>query len=435
MNPLSQIEVYCDEDADVQLFKRLRNLSTILSKIPNANINTYPQSAAARKISKYNKIFPLFAFDRPDYILTLASVPILVVEVTEHAYTGDNGLQRFVRVASAAENKVPFIYFGPIARVRDDELDLADDVSLLSKRRLTSDFFEGMLALHNFYKVPMIFTEWITAHNGKVEKLPLSSTDLEFSKVYGNLCLLITAIINLASDGSGKEAVSAANLITETQKNLLRLAGKKNTRDSDVKFELNRDRTIQLITAPQRILEYLDDYFFKGKPDKLLALFAIQNSRCDRILFNDGVISDKAEVASLFSKISSLDPFRNGAYIYFSGYKWRSDPHCGVAINIYYRKCFSARLPLILFYPRISIDPSTTQGLLNEIRNTQKLQNLFKERYQSDFVEKYRTTVSSDSLYSTWIGSTKQGRIFLRYCSLIVCNDGIVVGEPFLRLL
>ena len=346
MGLLNQIEVFCDEDADVKLFKRLKGLSSILNNIPDENIAKYPQISAAVNNRTYDKIFPLFAFDRPDYIFTLAGKPILVVEVTEHAYTGDNGLQRFVRVASAAENKVPFIYFGPIARVRDDELDLSNDVSTLSKRSLTSDFFEGMATLHTLYKVPMLFTEWITARNGKVKKVPLTSTDSKFMGVYGDLCSLMAAIINLARNGKNGTADSAA-LLVKSQAQLLDLANIKNTRHSDVKFALNRTKTIELIRNPQQILQYMSDYFFKGKPDKLLALYALRNSQLKNILLKDRIVSDETEISSFIKKICSADIFQEGAYVYFSGYKWRSDPHCGVAINIYYRECKVNKLTLV----------------------------------------------------------------------------------------
>lgn len=52
-------------------------------------------------------------YDRPDIILTDNSRIILVLERTIEVPTGHNVGQRFARLASAAEHRVPLVYFGP----------------------------------------------------------------------------------------------------------------------------------------------------------------------------------------------------------------------------------------------------------------------------------------------------------------------------------
>ena len=55
----------------------------------------------------------ILAYDRPDIILLDGDAPILVVEETVEVPSGHNVGQRFARIAAAAENGVPSVYFGP----------------------------------------------------------------------------------------------------------------------------------------------------------------------------------------------------------------------------------------------------------------------------------------------------------------------------------
>ena len=116
--------VLCDGESDAELFKKIRLCHPELRRIPAGQITTYDQARFEGDDTPLRRaVQPLHIDDRPDFIFCYRDRPILIVEMTEHAYTGDNGLQRFARCAVAAENRLPFIYFGPLRRVRDDELD------------------------------------------------------------------------------------------------------------------------------------------------------------------------------------------------------------------------------------------------------------------------------------------------------------------------
>ncbi|GFE57406.1 hypothetical protein [Geobacter sp. AOG1] len=428
----NDVVVYCDEPADQKLFISFQEIAPILKNIPRTNIKVYPQAPSAIKISEYNNLISLFKYDRPDLIFARNGIPLLVVELTEHAYTGDNGLQRFVRVASAAENSVPFIYFGPLARVRDDELDKAEDVSKLSKRSLTSDFFEGMAALHKHYGSYQLYSEWATASNGKVIKTTLSNRD-DFTSVYKHLCDLIVAILD--SNHSGNKS-KYHELLQNNQAELLRLSGVKNTKFSDVKFELSSAEAKQIILNPHIVLSRMGDYFHKGKPDKLLALYALRTSNFKHVYIMGKTYKFNPIKDTMLDKLFLLKQMNNKSLCYFSGYKWRSDPHCGVAVNLFARYCLPSKSfkPLILFYPRVSISNEKSAQLIKETKEAAFIQ-LFKDRYGKDFKEKLVQTTSSSDLYHSWVASTKQGRIFSHYCSIIVCNDGIIIGDKLGELL
>ncbi len=436
MNSSSDIIVYCDEDADKVLFQKLKTLSHFLNHIPVSYIRTYPQISQAREKPAYTNIIGLFYLDRPDYIFTYKGKPILVVEMTEHAYTGDNGLQRFTRVASAAEMNVPFIYFGPLSRVRDDEFDQTDDPSSLSKRSLTSDFFEGMVALRKQFGSLQIYSKWKNGANGKGIKLLPDSEESEYRELYGDLIKKIEAVVK--EQVNPEHGLNTHPVLIKASEQLDLLSRKTNTRTSDVKFRYDVTQTKNLLINPLILLNSMTGYFDKGKPDKLIALFTLKCFKRQRILVRDRVVEDKDEMEIMFQKIISSQYFADGPIVYYSGYKWRSDPHCGVAVNIFYRLCASnpaKPLPLILIYPRISIAKSRQTEIEEKMMKTQNLKGLFKKRYGEEYQNKFIKTISSQNLFGTWASETKQGRIFMKYCSLIICNDGFIVGNELARIL
>ncbi len=55
----------------------------------------------------------VLGYDRPDVVLLRDGSPILVVEETVEVPSGHNVGQRFARLAAAAEQGVPCLYFGP----------------------------------------------------------------------------------------------------------------------------------------------------------------------------------------------------------------------------------------------------------------------------------------------------------------------------------
>ena len=72
--------------------------------------------AALRPLSDALRVAHLadtLRYDRPDILLTHRGVPVLVVERTIEVPSGHNVGQRFARLAAAAEQQVPLVYFGP----------------------------------------------------------------------------------------------------------------------------------------------------------------------------------------------------------------------------------------------------------------------------------------------------------------------------------
>ena len=69
----------------------------------------HPLVSAARDAA----LAPCIQYDRPDILLTYLGMPVLVLERTVEVPSGHNVGQRFARLAAAAEQSVPVVYFGP----------------------------------------------------------------------------------------------------------------------------------------------------------------------------------------------------------------------------------------------------------------------------------------------------------------------------------
>jgi len=86
-----------------------RNLDSRLSNIPMARIGDTNESS---------KVSRVLSYDRPDIVLIDGNQPILVIEESSEVPSGHNVLQRFPRLAAAAENSVPCLYFGPYVAMK-----------------------------------------------------------------------------------------------------------------------------------------------------------------------------------------------------------------------------------------------------------------------------------------------------------------------------
>lgn len=440
LSEFSELLVLCDGESDTRLFKQLKKHHPLLSHIPDGAVETYGQARNMQGFSALEAaVRPLHQDDRPDFIICRGDKPLLVIELTQHAYTGDNGLQRFARFAAAAEAGVPFMYFGPRARVRDDELD---GLNVASPRSLTSDLFEGMRALATVLGTPQIFVEWLTDSNGLPAALPTSFEAADVQHLYGELLEGAATLLEAQLQGVRAPDLLKQSKIKSMQEATNKLAETKNTRTSEVRLEIPGNEVKELVFAPSMIEGYFVDngYFSKGKPDKLLALYAIRQAKISAVQLPDGsILTGQAAIAVLEMLFDRVDKLSNSALLYYTGYKWRSDPHAGVLVNLDYRICrqpdeptpAARKKPLIVVYPRISMNKhSDTWKSLKSISATTSgsVESLFKSRYPSDWQAKMSCLKTSNP-YSLWANSTKQARIFRRYADIIVLNDGIILGD------
>ena len=102
----------------------------------------------------------LLTYDKPDIILTKDKKPVLVVEKMKEVPTGHNPFQRAARLARAAENKIPAIYFFPFKAKKHGKFS---NICYLNLRLLEA--FEKMWKIHNS---PILAVNWICDQDGEL---------------------------------------------------------------------------------------------------------------------------------------------------------------------------------------------------------------------------------------------------------------------------
>lgn len=443
----SKITVFCDESSDRILFHKLQENSILLGGIPPENIEILP---SGRNLFDLDEVVSELAnHDRPDYIILYDKVPVAVIELTEHGYTGDNPLQRFTRFATTAEHKIPFIYFTPFSRVRDDELDLQG--SIASKRSVNTNVWAGMIKLAEIYSVPQIAINWPLAPNGKPQKISQNAEPHEVISVFGELVTTLDYLLPLSETIALKKSIMEDKFIESAVNKVRKLAATPNIRPSVVRSEWTKPKFEKFLDEPRSILDYItkEHYFYKDKPERLLALNCINNAHFEYL--NDDPITDsgaKEDLTSILGRSNFENPF-----IYYTGYKWRSDPHCGVLVNLDYVYCRTLDQPdisnrksaLVLFWPRVfksresAAYKKSVQDLTDLIEHKGALYTEFLARYGSeeDAHAKIRQMcfsrdgrpLSISDMIGVWSNGTKQSRIFRQYCDLIILSDGIITGN------
>ncbi len=442
-----KLTVFCDESSDRILFHKLQENSDLLGQIPSINIEILP---SGRNLFSLDAVVSELAdHDRPDYIILYDKVPVAVIELTEHGYTGDNPLQRFTRFATTAEHRIPFIYFTPFSRVRDDELDIQG--SIASKRSVNTNVWAGMIKLAEIYAVPQIAINWPLAPNGKPQKISQQAESSEVVTVFGELISTLEYLLPLAETIAQKQSIMDDQFIKSAVDRVRKLAETPNIKPSVVRSEWTKAKFLDFLKQPTTILEHItpEKYFYKDKPERLLALSCINNAKFETLnnerISGEGIVSDLAPTLA-------RDNFQN-PFIYYTGYKWRSDPHCGVLVNLGYVYCRTLdqatindrKSALILFWPRVYMSrdseayQQTVQQLEELMQHTGAMYDEFLKRYGSaeESHAKIRQLCFSrdgrplaiNEMIGVWSNGTKQSRIFRQYCDLIVLSDGIITGN------
>jgi hypothetical protein len=300
-----------------------------------------------------------------------------------------------------------------------------------------------MKRLSEVHDVPQIVVEWKTNSTGLPAMLPARSTEADILGIYGQL-LDTVALFLFEAPLCERGAPLSNQTVRALQNETSRLAAITNTRFSDVRFLLEPAEVRDLLGSLSKVIPRMEkaSYFTKGKPDKTLAEYAINTSRGQYVQMPDGKVrpTTPAQLGAIIERVMALPKFQKPTLCFYTGYKWRSDPHCGVLVSLDYRLCRAPgeRLPqdrstgLVVIYPRVSLssESATWQGLKRlGIERPAALRQLFTQRYGDEADEKIRMCLSSHNLFAVWNNSTKQARLFRRYADIVVLNDGLVLGE------
>ncbi len=433
---LQDIDVLCDKPTDCKLFKMMKGCSETLAAIRDDRVQVLPDRKQIPPEYK-DYLNPLLEFDRADYYFCLNGRPLIVAEITEHGYTGDQCMQRFARISKTAEMGIPFIYFAPVKRTRYDELDSCG--SNPSYRNVNRDMYLGFSRLTEVYDTPVVALPWNTASNGIPMILgadgPAETGLKDLFDLIGNL------LVNHESDLQNGISITAAPELREHIAYTEKLATRDNVRKSEVRYLSVDFNTIRnQIEDPTDRTELMPrDYFFKGKAHKLFALMSLDSSRINKCILPDGRIETLNYLFETYGQAFS----RKKWLYYFSGYQWRSEPNVGIVTNIDHLYCrelhgrtvSDRKLFLCVHWPRVfwDRDSTTRKNLLEDIKDIGSSATL--NRLADEMLAATGNYPNLDVLtpnakvFGNWNNHVTVARIFRNTCDLIILNDAVIVGN------
>jgi hypothetical protein len=442
--PPTQYEVWCDKPSDKALVEAFGRISQFWQNISRVRTipNTPPQNLRANSL--FDQIAPLLEYDRPDIILLREGQPILVIEITEHGYTGDNPLQRFARVVRAAEMGIPLVHFTPFARTRFDEMLNTD--SKTSARHVSWRLFQGFVKLTKIYGVPIVAMDWPVSPRG----LPIKpQNDGERRQVFGELIGYAEHLCE--HDGEhvlGHQSVLDCEVISRAVAATARMAQQTNVLESEIRIpDVSYDRVCTIISNPRSMVDLIGyEYFMKGKDHKLVALRALNESIIESVETATRVVTGGFQptyIQQLLPQEFSQKPW----LILYSGYEWRSQPNAGIVTNtdiLYCRSPLGRTMKdrdqfLAVVWPRVFFNgrhPSRA-ALLRELddfvscRRDTPLKQLVIEKHERQGVPLNHPNYiqyTSKSI-GTWAEGKSAARIYRSFCDLVILNDRVLLGN------
>jgi len=439
-------QVWCDKPSDKTLVEAFRRLSPFWAGVSSIQVipNLGPRALASNFFGR--QVVSLLEYDRPDIIILLDGHPILVIEITEHGYTGDNPLQRFARVVRAAELRVPVVHFTPFARTRFDEMLYTDNIT--SARRVSSRLFEGFVKLTEIYQVPIVAMDWpVTARGIPIKPDLQNSTQLR--EIFGELVDYVQHLC----EHDGARLIAGENIMNcEVIKSAVQATRKKaqqtNVLDSEIRLQnIPYDRICRIIANPKAMVELLGrDYFMKGKDHKLIALRAIEDSLIDLVETQTGAVHPPSDVEELHRILPS--EFSHKPWlIFYSGYEWRGQPNGGIVTNtdiLYCRTPTGATVKdrnqyLAVVWPRVFYKSSHQRRsvLLEELADFTtsnrpcRLGDLIEEKrnLRGQMPEHPNYIAYNSKSIGAWSESSTVARIYRHFCDLIILNDRVLLGD------
>lgn len=444
--PRGRYQVWCDKPSDKRLVEAFARISPFWGGVSDIQIipNLGPHALASNFTT--SQVAPLLEYDRPDIIILFEDQPILVIEITEHGYTGDNPLQRFARVVRAAEMRVPLVHFTPFARTRFDEMLYTD--SLTSARRVSSRLFEGFVKLTAIYGIPIVAMDWPVTPRGIPIKPDLRDPS-QLREIFGELVDYAEHLC----EHDGPRIISSENIldckiIAQAVEATKKKAQQTNVLDSEIRIQgIPYESICHLITNPRAVVELLGyDYFMKGKDHKLIALRAIEDSVIDLVETPNDVISTPSELVDM-QAILPREFSEKPWLIFYSGYEWRGQPNGGIVTNadiLYCRTSTGTTVRdrdqyLVVVWPRVFYNShhSRRSSLLQELEDFTmsightRLGELVEQKrnFRGQSLEHPNYIVYSNKSIGAWSESSTVTRIYRHFCDLVILNDRVLLGD------
>jgi len=434
-------EIWCDKNADKVLIDSLKHVSPFLQGVENVRV--LPSTATVNRSPDLAYLRPLIKYDRADLLILRDKHPVLIVEMTEHGYTGDHCMQRFARLASAGEERIPVLYFTPFSRTRLDELEETDEKT--SKRNVSLHLFQGMKRIREIHGVPIIAIDWPVNTRGLPRKASSSATAEEKTRIYGELLGLMEHIARKHSGGPDRHpSLRRCKAIREALAKMDAQAATVSARDSEIRFIGVPFQTVaEIIHRPSNMISLVGrDYFFKGKDHKLIALLCLMNSQIRTVENINGnhVMQNANGLRQIPQSVK-----RRPSVIHYCGFEKRSEPNGGIIVNTDYLFCrtgptvLDRSQNLVLVWPRVFFhsDNHVANSLRLDLRDTVKgsqdtaLAGLILEKVRREKADPadHRYIANTKSSIGFWKETDTIGRICRKFCDLIILNDAVLLGD------
>ena len=439
-------EIWCDKPADKLLLQSLKSISGTINEV--TKIDVLPPNSQIRTLQSLEFVKPLVKYDRADFLVFYRKSPILMVEMTEHGYTGDNSLQRFARLVNAGEEKVPVIYFTPFSRTRLDEIEATEEDT--SKRHVSLNLFRGMKRISEIHHVPVIAVDWPVNQRGLPMTFQRNASSEKKKAVFGKLSALLDHIIGChTSQIERKVSIMDCAVIKSSLGNMDVVMSNIFLRETEVKLEnVNFDTIARLIMDPSRVIELLGEhYFFKGKDQKLIALLALTKSRIGKIETTENSLRDVPETSEEIMRIFPSELRKRNSVVYFCGYEKRSEPNGGIITNIDYVICRTGPTTrnrvenLVVVWPRVfySKESKTARFLIDDLHktvhgsNTSALHALIAKKVKllGDDMTNHRYIAATTSSIGFWSETDTIGGICREFCDILILNDTVLLGSQW----
>lgn len=403
--------------------------NTNISKLSHQYKQMYKSDAKAptKFSSMPDHIKQLLRYDSPDIIIDYEDEPILVLEYTASAGTGDHPFQRMPRMICACENEVPAIYIMPeykaVRRKSTTKAAKASRVPVYNYRwdalnPLSVYVYEQIMGICG---IPALFYYWPSYHD-------TDTADIAYAKSDGGLKYDAKYIECPDSTDAGMQRMFA--FINETV----------NKTKGDVVS--GRRELIHTMICREERERMLKDFADKGWPINNLP----NNPESSVIVPTQYLVNYLKQYETPQYKIGAyLDPKnRPETVIFFTNAEYRDsgDPYVGELAALDYLKCREGKTyedrkrNLVLSYAKVErddvnqslkIDPAavaTADYFVNLIHDNDEKHNLARLTKYAQLIGDMIPRYYMQLRYGTIFSKNKSVRISAYFADAIIFKDG-----------
>lgn len=362
--------------------------------------------------------------DAADMIVEFNSEPIICIEETKEAGTGHNSMQRFARIAAAAENNVPAIYIMPEAAIITRKVTRGKKEAYVSRwDALNPIVFQAFNAVMDIFKIPALFFYYPSDYR-RYANNPDNSPHLETKGIIFNSDFI-------KYPGCPTEDNSEMRTLFNVLNTIIRHAISGNPISSLIDKRIIRTRQHWM---QQEFYQKLG----KRQMENLSPITATKTIPTNKLLnylyeYTDCNIED----------ISELLSSRNQTVIYQCNAKFRGDPYAGTLAAIDYLLCRQGKTyeeresNLVLCFGSIKENDSNISVISNRcsvndfiraVHNSGSKNLLTTKSFEeldSKDIGRYYMQVRYGSTYS----KAKHIRVFSYFADAIIFKDGALWRE------